>query len=115
MKSIAYLAKGTNRNQGTVIGQRYGVSRDLNPKEYIDYIHVGIIAYRKMITESCGQKFNEVYVHEYGGWVPPRFGAERLLGWFYDRIFSLLNQKLTISSNLLSDRTTCASFYLNLA
>jgi len=69
MKSIGYLAKGTNGTQGTVVGQRYGISRDLNPKEYIDYVHVGtegIIAYRKMIAESCGEKSNEIYIHEYG-------------------------------------------------
>jgi len=84
MKSIGYLAKGTTGNQGSVVGQRYGVSRDLNPKEEIDYIHVGIegiIAYRKMITESCGEKLNDLYIHEYGIWAPPGFGYDQLRAW----------------------------------
>jgi len=71
-----------------VVGQRYGVSRSLKPKEYIDYIHTGvegIIAHRKMITESSGEKFNEIYVHEYGIWTPPGFGMDQLLAWLFDR------------------------------
>jgi len=93
LKAIGYLAKGTNGNQGEISGQRYGVSRDLNPKEQIDYIHVGIegiIAYRKMITESCGEKFNNVYVHEYGIWSPPGFGIDQLIAWVFDKLFSPL-------------------------
>jgi len=87
MKAIGYLAKGTNGNQGEVIGQRYGVSRDLKPKERIDYVYAGIegiIAYRKMITESCGEKFNDIYVHEYGVWAPPGNGIDQLLAWLFD-------------------------------
>jgi len=89
LKAVGYLAKGTNGNQGSVAGQRYGVSRNLLPKEYIDYIHVGIegvIAYRKMVTESCGEKNDNVYVHEYGIWTPPGFGIDQLLAWLFDRL-----------------------------
>lgn len=89
LKAIGYIAKGTDGNQGEVVGQRYGVSRDIKPKEYIDYIHAGIegiIAYRKMITESCGQKFNEVYLHEYGIWAPPGFGNDQLLAWLFNNL-----------------------------
>jgi len=89
MKSIGYLAKGTNGSQGSVVGQRYGVSRDLKPKEYIDYIHVGIegiIAYRKMIAESSGEKINDVYVHEFGIWAPPGFGIDQFLAWAFDQL-----------------------------
>ena len=89
MKSVGYLAKGTNGSQGTVVGQRFGVSRDLKPKESIDYIHVGIegiIAYRKMITESCGEKFNDIYIHEYGVWSPPGYGVDQLPAWVLDQL-----------------------------
>jgi len=89
MKSIGYLAKGTNGSQGSIVGQRYGVSRNLKPKEFIDYIHAGvegIIAYRKMITESSGEKFNGIYVHEYGIWAPPGYGVDQLLAWLFDRL-----------------------------
>ncbi|ATX79957.1 hypothetical protein Ga0123461_1543 [Mariprofundus aestuarium] len=82
MKAVGYLAKGTDGNQGSVVGQRYGVSRDLKPKEHIDYVHVGIegvIAYRKMITESSGKKFNDIYVHEHGVWTPPGHGVNQTL------------------------------------
>ncbi len=89
MKSIGYLAKGTNGSQGSVVGQRYGVSRDLKPKEHIDYLHVGIegiIAYRKMISEKCGEKSNDIYIHEYGIWAPPGFGIDQLLAWAFDQL-----------------------------
>jgi len=89
MKAVGYLAKGTDGNQGSVVGQRYGVSRDLNPKEYIDYVYVGlegIIAYRKMITESCGKIFNDIYLHEYGIWAPPGYGHDQLIAWIFDRL-----------------------------
>jgi len=89
MKAVGYLAKGINGNQGSVAGQRYGVSRNLMPKEYIDYVHAGIegiIAYRKLITESCGQKINAIYLHEYGIWAPPGFGADQLLAWLFDTL-----------------------------
>jgi len=74
LKAVGYLAKGTDGNQGEISGQRYGVSRDIKAKEYIDYIAVGvegIIAYRKMISESYRDKFNDIYIHEYGVWGPP--------------------------------------------
>jgi hypothetical protein len=90
MKSIGYFAKGTDGSQGSVVGQRYGVSRDLKPKEHIDYIHVGIkgiVAYRKMITESFGLRFNRIYVHEYGIWAPPGFGIEALIPWVKNHLW----------------------------
>jgi len=89
LKAIGYLAKGADGTQGEVIGQRYGISREIVPREYIDYIHAGIegiIAYRKMLTESYGQKFNAIYVHEYGIWTPPGFGIDQLLAWLFDRL-----------------------------
>jgi len=89
LKAIGYLSKRTNGSQGKVIGQRYGVTREIQPKEYIDYVAVGIkgiIAYRKMIAESCGKKNKAIYVHEYGIWSPPGFGIDQLLAWQFDRL-----------------------------
>jgi len=88
LKAIGYLAKGADGNQGEIIGQRYGVTREIQPKGHIDYVSVGIegiIAYRKMIAESCGHKFNSIYVHEYGAWAPPGFGVDQLLAWIFDQ------------------------------
>ena len=89
LKAIGYLSKGTDGDQGEVIGQRYGVTRELQPKEYIDYVAIGIegiIAYRKMIAELCGNKFDAIYIHEYGIWSPPGFGTDQLLAWVFDQL-----------------------------
>jgi len=89
LKAVGYLAKGTNGNQGEIEGQRYGVSRAIKPKESIDYIHVGVeglIAYRKMITESCGEKLKDIYIHEFGIWAPPGFGIDQVLAWVLDQL-----------------------------
>jgi len=89
MKAIGYLAKGTNGNQGAVVGQRYGVSRDLKPKEYVDYVYAGVdgvIAYRKMIAELSGERQNSIYIHEFGIWAPPGFGIKQLLAWLFDHL-----------------------------
>jgi len=89
LKAVGYLAKGTNGNQGKISGQRYGVSRDLKAKEYIDYVSVGIegiIAYRKLLAELSNVKFKDIYIHEYGLWSPPGFGIDQLLAWLFDRL-----------------------------
>ena len=89
MKSIGYLAKGTDGSQGTVVGQRYGVSRDLKPKEYIDYVRIGVealIAFRKLLSEQVNGRFDGIYIHEYGAWAPPGFGMAQLLAWTFDTL-----------------------------
>ncbi|MDX8397513.1 MAG: hypothetical protein R8K49_04245, partial [Mariprofundaceae bacterium] len=89
LKAVGYLAKGTDGNQGEISGQRYGVSRSIKAKESIDYIKIGIegvIAYRKMIAELCSKKLNDIYIHEYGIWVPPGYGHDQLIAWIFDRL-----------------------------
>ena len=89
LKAIGYLAKGTDGNQGEVVGQRYSVSREIMPNEHIDYVAVGyegLIALRKMIAELCGTHFNSVYIHEYGVWVPPGFGMDQIMAWVFDQL-----------------------------
>jgi len=89
LKAIGYIAKGGDGSQGEVVGQRYGISREILPTECVDYIHIGfeaIVSFRKIIAESYGEKFNDTYLHEYGVWAPPGFGVDQLLTWVFDRI-----------------------------
>ena len=84
LKAIGYLAKGTDGNQGEVTGQRYGVSREVMPKECVDYVRIGyneVVALRKLVSDLKGTHFNSIYIHEYGIWVPPGFGMDQLFTW----------------------------------
>jgi len=48
-----------------------------------------IIAYRKLITQSCGQKLKDIYIHEFGIWAPPGFTMGQAIAWVFDRITDL--------------------------
>jgi len=97
LKAIGYLAKGTDGNQGEIKGQRYGVSRDIMPKDFIDYVKVGIegmIAFKKLIAEKRNNKTKSLYVHEYGIWAPPGFGYDPLLTQLIPQLLDRYSQHL---------------------